>query len=121
MEVEICSHKCLVAHHKELRNRPPPPLNVAALQLKTLLNPQSNTHEIQIVTLALLKNVPCDHPIHEKEWNTPHRLRCFHAIASLREQTRPPGTAVGTHTVWSSCCFVGMEEGSWKGLTLHSR
>jgi hypothetical protein len=71
--------------------RDTPPLTVAALHIKTVVNPATSANEIVAASVVHLRSVSTDGPMSQEEWNTPRALRHFSAVRKLDGQTFPTG------------------------------
>ena len=75
IEVQVASPKHVSAPTGSAQDREVPQITVAALNLKTFINPQTNASEIVIATVMYLKDVRTDGPTNRQQWNTMERLR----------------------------------------------
>ena len=91
LEVEVDSHKAVTPSSGELANKEAPPLTVAALSLKTMLNSQTATNEVVGVSVVYLGRVKSDAPMEPEEWNTPRHLKCFSAVRKMDGAPFPVG------------------------------
>ena len=71
--------------------REAPPLVVASLNLKTVLNHRSNTNEIAAASVVVCRGASCETPMGHAEWNTMQQLRHFSIVRRLDGVSFPPG------------------------------
>jgi len=71
--------------------REPPPLVVASLNLKTVLNHRQNVNEIAAASVVICRAASCDAPMAKAEWNTAAQLRHFSIVRRLEGVSFPPG------------------------------
>ena len=71
--------------------REAPPLVVASLNLKTVLNHRSNTNEIAAASVVVCRGASCETPMAHAEWNTLQQLRHFSIVRRLDGVSFPPG------------------------------
>ncbi|GAX83060.1 hypothetical protein CEUSTIGMA_g10486.t1 [Chlamydomonas eustigma] len=93
LEVYVNSSKAVSAPEpgSELYMRPSPPLTVAAMQLKTIINPATHQHEIVAAGVVHLSSVNVEAPMSKDSWNRPAVLRNFTIVRKLDGQAWPPG------------------------------
>eukprot|EP00884_Botryococcus_braunii_P011316 jgi/Botrbrau1/20185/Bobra.0173s0083.2 len=89
LEVELATPKALFPLEA---SRPPPPLLVAALNIKTTLDPKTCTNEIVAASVVYVNGLPADRPCPKSEWNKPPQLRHFSVVRKLgRQEPFPAG------------------------------
>eukprot|EP00899_Mesostigma_viride_P010487 jgi/Mesvir1/1943/Mv22962-RA.2 len=93
MEVSVDNPKLVNVAPADATPATTPPLVVAALSTKTVINHKENVNEIAAVSVVYCRDVNVDVPAPKSEWNTPQRLQHFTAIRKLDGGTFPPGFA----------------------------
>ncbi len=91
IEVQVSSPKHVSAPTGSAQDREVPQITVAALNLKTFINPQTNSSEIVVATVMYLKDVRTDGPTSRQQWNTMERLRHFSVVRRLENAAFPVG------------------------------
>ena len=91
LEVKLGSPKNIVVPTGSAQDREVPQITVAALNLKTFINPQTNASEIVIATVMYLKDVRTDGPTSREQWNNMERLRHFSVVRRLENTAFPVG------------------------------
>jgi DNA polymerase alpha subunit A len=71
--------------------RDAPPLVVASLNLKTVLNHRANVNEVAAASVVLCRAASIEAPMGTSEWNTPSQLRHFSIVRRLDGVSFPPG------------------------------
>ncbi|PRW60975.1 DNA polymerase alpha catalytic subunit [Chlorella sorokiniana] len=89
LEVEVDSHKTVTANPGD--NKEAPPLTVAAVHVKTVVNPGSAANEVVAASVVYLQRVRTDGPMSQEEWNSAAHLRHFSAVRKLDNQPFPAG------------------------------
>lgn len=89
LEVEVDSHKLVTPNLTE--NKDAPPLTVAAVHVKTVVQPGSAVNEIVAASVVYLQRVRTDGPMTQEEWNHSSQLRHFSAVRKLDNQPFPTG------------------------------
>lgn len=84
LEVEVDSHKAITANTSE--HKEAPPLTVAAVHVKTVLQPGSSVNEVVAASVVYLQRVRTDGPMAQEEWNNASQLRHFSAVRKLDNQ-----------------------------------
>ena len=90
MEVTVESPKQVLSA-PGLGNRPPPKITVAAVNLKTFINPKHSTSEIVAATVMHVRDVRTDVPTESKDWNNLSRIRYFSVVRKLEGESFPIG------------------------------
>lgn len=89
-EVDIVGHKSLICGRgKQWASMPTPSLRVASINLKTHLNPVTQTNEIVAVSVLYMEAVKPDGPTDRSDWNG--RIKHFSGITNLKSQPWPAG------------------------------
>eukprot|EP00897_Mesotaenium_endlicherianum_P001393 jgi/Mesen1/1281/ME000013S00772 len=91
LEVCVGSSKdiCVATSGKEARD--PPPLVVAALNLKTVINHRQNMNEVAVASVVYCQGVKVDRPMAMAEWNRQDMLGHFSAVRRLEGGIFPAG------------------------------
>ncbi|GMH42291.1 hypothetical protein BSKO_10210 [Bryopsis sp. KO-2023] len=90
VEVEVSGHKSITQElEPEWKAKAPPPLKVAAINLKTFVNPATQVNEVVVASVIHLDKIKCDGPTPKEQWN--RQIRHFSATAKLRGQPWPAG------------------------------
>ena len=71
--------------------RDAPPLSVASINIKTLVNPGTSANEVVAVSVVYLPSVRTDGPVPQEEWNNARHLRHFSAVRKLNGGVFPAG------------------------------
>ncbi|KAL6757111.1 hypothetical protein V8C86DRAFT_3135851 [Haematococcus lacustris] len=78
--------------HPSLAHRHPPPLTVASLSLKTVVNPGNHQHEVVAAAVVHLNDcVSVEAPMARERWNNPRCLKHFSIVRKLEGCAWPPG------------------------------
>lgn len=91
LEVAVLSPKDVVFHKTGGKRDTVPPVTVASLNLKTVINYQRNVHEVAAISVIYSKSVRVDGPTPMGEWNTRERLQHFSAVRRLDGTALPVG------------------------------
>ena len=91
LEVRLAGHKAVGSAPVEGSVRESPPLVVASLHLKTVLNAKANVNEIAAASVVTARAVNIDAPMAREEWNNMGQLRHFSVIRRVDGASFPPG------------------------------
>lgn len=90
IEVELSGHKSIVrTPSPEWAAKPAPELKIAAINLKTYVNPNTQTNEVVVASVVHVDSIKCDGPTDKAQWNS--RIKHFSGVTKLRSQPWPPG------------------------------
>jgi len=94
VEVGVDSPKSVLCdpNHQSLKSRSSPMLTTASLNLKTVVNPKTQQHEIVAASVVYLSNcVDIEAPMPSEKWNKHQVLRNFSVVRKLDGHAWPPG------------------------------
>lgn len=100
IEVELSGHKSILrSPSPEWAAKPAPQLKVAAINLKTYINPNTQINEIVVASVVHVDGIKCDGPTEKAHWNS--RIKHFSGVTKLRSQPWPPGKFMisGIHSI----------------------
>eukprot|EP00958_Prasinococcus_capsulatus_P024366 scaffold3791_cov390-Prasinococcus_capsulatus_cf.AAC.10 len=94
MEYSVQGKKAI---DKDMTGKDPPPLVVAAINLKTIIDHKNNTNEIAAASILFAKPVKIDAPMQRSDWNVPdlsgngHGLVEVAVVRKIGNSAFPPG------------------------------
>eukprot|EP00854_Cymbomonas_tetramitiformis_P021355 gene21355-25665_t len=88
VEMTVSGHKT-ISHPQQQSD--PPPVTVAALNLKTVINKGHNVNEVIAASVLWVQRVKVDGPMTREEWSNPKQLRHVTVVRKLDGTTFPPG------------------------------